>query len=111
MQAKANSKNTRISARKARLVTQLIQGRSVAEALRTLRLMPKKSAPLIEKVVRAVVANATQQGGVREEQLTVLRAVVDEGPQMKRFRPVPRGRAMRIIKRTSHIRITVSDGA
>ncbi len=111
MEAKANTKNTRISARKARLVTRLIQGRSVAEALRTLRLATKKSAPLIEKVLRSAVANAMQKEGVHEEQLKVLRAVVDEGPRMKRFRPAPRGRALRIIKRTSHIRITVSDEA
>jgi large subunit ribosomal protein L22 len=112
MEAKANTRNTRISARKARLVTRLIQGRSVAEALHTLRLVQKKSAPLIEKVLRSAVANALQkEEGVREEQLKVVRAVVDEGPRMKRFRPAPRGRALRIIKRTSHIRITVGDGA
>ena len=111
MQAKATTKNTRISARKARLVTALIQGKSVAEALTTLQLMPKKAAPLIEKVLRSAVANAAQQGGSGEEGLRVVRAVVDEGQRLRRFRPAPRGRALRIIKRMSHIRITVSDEA
>jgi large subunit ribosomal protein L22 len=107
MEAKAIAKTVRISPIKARLVTNLISQKSVPEALRILSATPKKASLLIEKVLRSAVANAGTS--VLPEDLVVKSATVDGGPTMKRFRPASRGRANRIIKRTSHITVTVTD--
>lgn len=109
MQATATAKTVRISPTKARLVTRLIQGRQVAEALRILQTTQKKASGIVEKVLRSAVANAGHKEAVQEEDLKVRAAVADEGPRLKRYRPGPRGRAMRYVKRTSHISVTVSD--
>jgi large subunit ribosomal protein L22 len=109
MEARAIAKTVRISPSKVRLVTRLISGRQVPEALRVLQFSSKKAARLVEKVLRSAVANAAVKGAVQTEELKVKAATADEGPQMKRYRPAPRGRALRIIKRTSHITVTVAD--
>jgi large subunit ribosomal protein L22 len=109
MEAKATAKTVRISPSKARLVTRLISGRPVPDALRILQFSSKKAARLVEKVLRSAVANAAARGAIQAEELKVTAATADEGPRMRRFRPAPRGRAMRIIKRTSHISVTVAD--
>lgn len=99
----------RISPRKARLVTELIQGRHVNDALDTLRFTHKRASVLVEKVLRAAMADA----GEREADvnaLFVVEARVDEGPTIKRFQPKDRGRAHPIMKRTSHIVVTVDEG-
>ncbi len=112
MEKRAITKNIRISPFKAREVTRLIQGKSVNEALATVDLIPRKAARIVGKTLRSAVANAESDsaaGGVTADQLNVREAVVGEGPTMKRFRPKARGMAGRIRKRTSHIRIVVSD--
>jgi len=109
MEAQATAKRVRISARKARLVARLIQGQPVKRAQFTLQQTPAKAARLIAKVLDSAVANAKVQGMVVADELRVVQASVDEGPRMKRVRPAPRGRALRILKRTSHIRVAVSD--
>jgi large subunit ribosomal protein L22 len=109
MQATATAKTVRISPTKARLVTRLIQGRRVPEALQVLKTTPKKAARIVEQVLRSAVANAGNKEPVQEEDLMVRVAVADEGPRLKRYRPAARGRAMRYVKRTSHISVTVSD--
>ncbi len=109
MEAKAIAKQIRISPQKARLVTRMIQGQQVPEAFRRLKFSNKKAATLVESVLRSAVANAAVKGAVEEESLKVKCAIIDEGPRMKRFRPASRGRAMRIIKRTAHISVTVGD--
>lgn len=109
MIAQARAKRVRVSARKARLVTRLIQGQPVKQAAFVLKHTPAKAARLIAKVLESAVANAKVKGMALEEDLKVVHASVDEGPRMKRVRPAPRGRALRIIKRTSHIRVAVSD--
>jgi len=112
MQTRAISKFQRVSAFKARAVTRLIQGKPVPVALATVDQIPRKAARMVAKVLRSAVANAENDergGSVRASQLVVKEAVVGEGPTMKRFRPKARGMAGRIRKRTSHIRIVVTD--
>lgn len=110
MEKRAITKNIRISPFKAREVTRLIQGKSVNEALAAVELIPRKAARIVGKTLRSAVANAENSSeGVPADRLSVKEAVVGEGPTMKRFRPKARGMAGRIRKRTSHIRIVVSD--
>ena len=99
----------RISPRKARLVTELIAGRHVDEALDLLKFTKKRASTLVDKVLRAAMADADEQeANVRR--LFVREARVDCGPIIKRFQPKDRGRAHPIAKRTSHIVVTVAEG-
>lgn len=99
----------RISPRKARLVTGLIADRHVNEALDLLKFTRKRASIMVDKVLRAAMADADEkEADVRN--LFVYEARVDEGPMIKRFRPKDRGRAHPIKKRTSHIVVTVGEG-
>jgi len=109
MEAKATLKKVRISPQKARLVTNMIKGQQVNQALNTLKFSTKKAAKLTEKVLKSAIANAVNKGAVDEAQLKVITAYADAGPVMKRFLPASRGRAMPIIKRTAHISVIVGD--
>jgi large subunit ribosomal protein L22 len=109
MRANAVLKSARISAFKCREVTREIQGLSVANAFDVLDSTPRKAARLIEKVLKSAVANAEHNASLRAESLVVELAVVGEGPTIKRFRPKARGSAGPILKRTSHISVTVAD--
>jgi len=106
---KAIHRFARISPRKARLVTQLVAGRHVDEALELLRFTRKRACTFVDKVLRSAMANADEaEADVRT--LYVHEARVDEGPRIKRFQPKDRGRAHPILKCTSHIVITVGEG-
>lgn len=111
MEARAITKYVRISPFKARHVTRLIQGKRAQEALALVDLIPRKAARLIGKTLRSAVANAenAERDSVSVDRLVVKEAVIGEGPTIKRFRPKARGSAGRIRKRTSHIRIVVTD--
>lgn len=109
MQAKAIARNVRIAPRKARLVIDLIRGKSVEEALAILRFTPRAASPIIEKVLSSAVANAEHNYNMDSSGLVVEKAFVDEGPTMKRFLPRAQGRASRINKRTSHITVVVTE--
>ncbi len=109
METQATSKYLRISAFKVRQVTRLIQGRPAIQALATLELMPRKAARLTAKTLKSAIANAENNHEMVGEDLVVKEAIVGEGSTMRRFRPKARGMAGRIRKRTSHIKITVSD--
>ena len=109
MEAKAIFKKARTSTRKARLITAMIQGQPVNEALKMLKFSSKKAAKMTEKVLKSAIANAAVKGAFDEEVLKVSAAYADEGPTMKRFLPASRGRAMPILKRTTHITVVVSD--
>jgi len=111
MEKQAISKFERISAYKCREITRLIQGKSVPEALALTALVPRKAARLVGATLRSAVANATNQedSEVKAEDLIVKEATVGEAPSLKRVRPKARGMAGRIRKRSSHIRIVVSD--
>lgn len=109
MEARAVAKYVQISPRKARQVTQLIQGKSIDDALTTLQFAPKRAAQIVHKVVRSAAANAENNHDLDAEELFVALAYVDEGPSLKRIRPRARGRADRYVRRTSHITVVVRE--
>ena len=109
MKAKAVARYVRITPRKARLVIDLIRGKSVEEALAILRFTPRAASPIIEKVLNSAVANAEHNYNMDTNRLYVEQAFVDEGPTMKRYIARARGDAGRINKRTSHITVVVSE--
>ena len=105
---KATHKYARISARKVRLVADLIRDRDVPVALDILAFTHQRAARMVEKVLLSAVANADDQGEVDADDLFIAIARVDEGPTIDRWRPKDRGRAHPIRKRTCHIRIEVA---
>ena len=109
MQAEAKLMNARISAQKARLVADLIRGQRVGLALDTLAFSTKKGAALVKKVLESAIANAEHNEGADIDELMVESIQVNEGPTMKRIMPRAKGRANRIMKRTSHISLTVAE--
>jgi large subunit ribosomal protein L22 len=111
VQAHATAKYVRTSAQKAGLVLNLIRGRDVNQALATLRFARKGVARDIEKVLRSAIANASQKDGFSGDvdQLFVNACYANQGPSQKRIRPAPMGRAFRIVKRTAHLTVHVSE--
>ena len=109
MEAKAVAKHLRITARKARLVTDLIKGKDVNTAVAILKSTPKKAAKMVEKVLNSATANAENNHDMFVDDLYVKKAFVDEGPTMKRWKARAQGSASPINKRTSHITIVLSD--
>lgn len=112
MQATAKLRLARVSARKARLVADLIRGRDVEEALEILNFTRKKSADLFKNLVESAVANAEYKAERTDakldiDQLIVKTVLVDEGPALRRWRPRAHGRATRISKKTSHLTVVV----
>lgn len=98
----------RISARKARLIVDMIRGRQVQDALNVLKFTHNRAAGMISKVLTSAIANANE-AEADVETLVVAEARVDEGPTMKRWHAKDRGRAHPIMKRTSHIIVTVEE--
>ena len=109
METRAVSRYLRIAPRKARLVVDLIRGKSVGDALMILDFVPKKAARLMTKTLKSVIANAENAQRVDVDRLYVRRATVDGGTTLKRFMPRAHGRATPIRKRTSHITIVVDE--
>ena len=107
MRVSATAKYTRHSTRKARLVTQAIKGRSVADASAMLRFMPQAAAKDVAKVLKSAAANAENNHDLSPEDLVVADAIANEGPTMKRWRPRAQGRAFPIHKPMTHITVTV----
>lgn len=109
--SRAIARYIRISSQKAQLVADLIRDRYVGEALTILHFSEKKKASLIiEKVLRSAIANAQQKAPqIDVDNLYISRVFINQGPQMKRIRPAPMGRAYRILKRTSHIHIYLEE--
>jgi large subunit ribosomal protein L22 len=107
-QVSATAKWVRSSARKARLVTDEIRGRSVPEARTILAFSSRAVARDVEKVLRSAVANAEANHGLRGDELVVATAYADEGPTLKRWRARARGRVARIRKRTCHITVKLT---
>ncbi len=101
----ATAKFVRVSARKARLVADLIRGASVPEAQAILAFSTRDAAEPIRKVLESAMANADHNAGLDVRELYLTRVTIDEGPTMRRFRPRAQGRASRINKRTCHITI------
>ena len=109
MQIISTYKYARISAFKARDVTRAIQGLPVASALDIVRFSPKKAAAMVEKTLKSAIANAENNSDLRADLLVVKEATIGEGPTSKRSQPKARGSAGPIRKRTSHIRIVLTD--
>jgi large subunit ribosomal protein L22 len=111
VQAHATAKYIRTSAQKAGLVMDLIRGRDVNSALATLKFARKSVARDIEKVLRSAIANATQKDGFGGdvERLFVNACYANQGPSQKRIRPAPMGRAFRVVKRTAHLTVQVTE--
>lgn len=109
MQVSAIAKRLAISPQKARLVADQVRGKPVADALDLLSFSTKKGAVLVRKVVESAIANAENNEGADVDELRVAEIYVNEGLTMKRIRPRAKGRADRILKRTCHITVTVSD--
>jgi len=108
-EVRAVSKYVRMSPSKIRRVLRQIQGKSYSEALLLLEFMPYTSCAPIIKVLRSATANARNNLGFNESELTVKSAFADKGPTMKRFRPRAQGRAYKILKGTSHITIVMAN--
>ncbi len=109
MEVLAKHRYAQISPQKVRLVADQIRGLSVADAINVLTYSPKKAAGLVKKVLESAMANAEHNEGADIDELTVAKIFVDEGPTMKRISPRAKGRADRILKRSSHISVIVSD--
>jgi large subunit ribosomal protein L22 len=114
MRTRATARYIRVPASKARLVLDHIRGKSVGEALATLQYTPKAAGRLIEKVLRSAIANAQQKAveqakRIDEDDLVVSAAYANPGPSLKRIRPAPMGRAYRLVHRTTHLTVQVSE--
>src|SRR5687767_2047608 len=111
IQAHATARYIRTSAQKAGLVLALIRGKDVNLALATLRFTRKSVAGDVAKVLRSAIANAQQKDGFSGDvdRLFVSACYADQGPSQKRVRPAPMGRAFRVLKRTAHLTVQVSE--
>ena len=109
MQVLAKLRYAHLSAQKGRLVADQIRGLPVEKALEVLSFSNKKGAALMKRVLDSAIANAENNEGADIDELKVATVMVDEGPTMKRIRARAKGRAARILKRTSHITVSVSD--
>ena len=109
MEIQALTRYARMSPKKVREVARLIQGRPVPEALDFVALIPRKSARLIAKTLKSAVANAENNNNLSADKLFVHRALIENGPVLKRFKAGARGSAKPRVKRMSHLRIVLSD--
>jgi large subunit ribosomal protein L22 len=109
MEIQALTRNARMSPKKVREVANEIQGRPVPEALDLVTLIPRKSARLLAKTLKSAVANAENNHNPSADKLFVHRALVENGPVLKRFKAGARGSAKPRVKRMSHLRIILSD--
>ncbi len=109
MQVSATLKYAHFSPQKGRLVVDQIRGLAVERALSILDFSPKRAAKHIKKVLDSAIANAENNNGADVDELIVSAVYVNQGPTLKRLMPRAKGRADRILKRTCHITVTVSD--
>jgi len=109
METTASLKYARISPQKARLVADQVRGMKVEPALQLLQFSSKKGAQIIKKVLESAIANAEHNDGADIDELKVSTVFVDEGPTYKRIQARAKGRANRILKRTSHITVAVAE--
>ena len=111
MEVQAKLYGVRLSAQKGRLVADQIRGLPVDRALSVLSFSPKKGARIIKRVLESAIANAEQNLGADIDELKISRIEVDAAPVAKRFHARAKGRGNRIVKRLSHIKVTVADKA
>ncbi|MEJ2657751.1 MAG: 50S ribosomal protein L22 [Desulfobacterales bacterium] len=110
MEVRAVAKYVRISPQKVRKLIDAVKGKPVEEGLDLLKFMPQKAASIVEKAIRSAVANADQHPDMDVDSLVIQNITADQGPTLKRFRARARGRGTRILKRTSHITVILSEG-
>ena len=109
MEVMAKARGLRVSPRKARLVVDMVRGKSVPDALAILRFVPNKSAKYVAKVVKSAAANAEHNHDLDPDRLYIKRIYADEGPTYRRWRARARGRVNRRLKRTAHITVIVDE--
>ena len=109
MEVKAKAKFIRTAPRKARMVTELVKGKGVGDALNILAFTKKAPAKIVAKLLRSAVANADQMKNIDVDTLFIKEITVDQGPTMKRYRPRAMGRATIIRKRMSHITVVLEE--
>jgi large subunit ribosomal protein L22 len=109
MEVKASLNYARVGAQKARLVADIVRGKGVNEAVKTLTFLNKKSAGVIKKLIESAVANAEYKKVMDIDNLYVKAIWVDQGPVLKRFRPRAQGRAFGVRKKTSHINVVLEE--
>ncbi len=109
MKVRAIAKDTGIPARKMRLLTDMVRGKGVEDALNMLRFAPTPNAQIVAKLVKSAASNAENNFQMSPSELKIVTIFADEAPTLKRFRPRARGRANSIHKRSSHITIIVAD--
>ena len=109
MNATAKLRGARISAQKVRLVADQVRGMPVEKAEQLLAFSTKKAAQIVKKVLLSAIANAEHNDGADIDELSISTIMIDEGPTLKRGRARAKGRGTQILKRTSHITLTVAD--
>lgn len=109
MEVSAKLSYAHISPQKVRLVADQVRGLPVERALETLTFSTKKAAEMVRKLLESAIANAEHNEGADVDELKVAKIFVDEGPTQKRIQPRAKGRANRILKRSSHITVTVGE--
>jgi len=109
MQVKAVARYVRVSPQKVRKIIGAVKGKPVETGLNALKFMPQKAAGIVEKVVRSAVANSDQHPDIDIDSLLISNVIVDQGPTAKRFRARARGRGARILKKTSHITVILTE--
>ena len=109
MEVRAVSKYVRISPQKVRKVVGDLKGKPVESGLQKLKFMPQKAANILEKIIRSAVANADQNADIDIDLLVIRNITADQGPTLKRWKARARGRGTRVLKRTSHITVTLAE--
>ena len=109
MEVRAVSKNTGVTARKVRLMVNMVRGKKVDEALTMLRFTPSPTAKLVAKTIKSAAANAENAYQMNTANLKIIEIFADEARTLKRFRPRSRGRVSPVLKRSSHITVIVTD--
>jgi len=109
IEAKASVSNVGVTPRKARLVIDLVRGKTVAEAQAILKNVNKAASPIVLKLINSAAANAVNNHGMNQDKLYVKEIYANEGIKMKRFMPRAKGRASGLVKKTSHINVVVAE--
>ena len=109
MEVRAVSKYVRISPTKVKKLVGAIKGQPVESGLQKLKFMPQKAAGILEKIIRSAAANADQISDIDVDLLVIRNITADQGPTLKRWKARARGRGTRILKRTSHITVTLDE--
>jgi large subunit ribosomal protein L22 len=109
LEARAELKYARISARKVKIVADLIRGKKADEALAIVKYTPKASSEIVEKLLKSAIANAENNHNMDRTKLVISQIYANQGPTLRRIRPAAKGSAVRIRKRTSHVTIVLRE--